>query len=310
MTPKTPSDPISSWRRSGPAADSGAAAQIQRADRGDHPQPADHVVEPAVAGRVLAGRPRRREAADGGEFEALREVPEREAAFAEQAFGVRAGDAGTEHGDAGHFVEGDELVEAPQVQRHHRAELAAGGIEAADDVGATAERDDGDAVLGAVAQDRRDVVVGRRASGPRRARPGHRCPCGAAGRGWTCRRRAASRSRSAVRSTRRRRSRPARRGRPVTAPTGAACTWSGRVRLLPNRPVPRPASATTGSRRRAVWPRRDPPTRSISSAEGVRQMRHALQYYTCCQSVTQLRTPASGSLRQRPAVWSISAWTG
>ena len=57
------------------------------------------------------------------------------------------------------LVEGKKLVETPQIQRHHRAELAARGVEPTDDVGATAERDDGDAMLGAVAQDRGDLVV-------------------------------------------------------------------------------------------------------------------------------------------------------
>ena len=39
-------------------------------------------------------------------------------------------------------------------------------------------------------------------------------------------------------------------------------------------------------------------------------VRHALQYYTCCQSVMRIWIPESGSLRQQPAVWSISVWTG
>ena len=135
------------------------AAQIHRAHRGDHAQPANHVVEPAVARRVLAGRSGRREAADGGVLEALREMPEREAVFAEQAFGVRPGDPGPENGLAGHLVEGDQPVEAAQIKRHHGAELAADRIEPADHAGAAAERDHGDAVLGAVAQDRGDGVV-------------------------------------------------------------------------------------------------------------------------------------------------------
>ena len=145
-----------SWRRSGPAADSATRPRSSTPTGVTTRSPQNHVVEPAVTGRVLAGRPGRREAADGGVLEALREVPQREAAFAEQAFGIRAGDAGAEFGDAGHLVERMQLVEAAQIQRDHRAELAAGGIEPADDAGAAAERDDGDAVLGAVAQDRGD----------------------------------------------------------------------------------------------------------------------------------------------------------
>src|SRR5208283_3545494 len=103
-----------------------------------HPQPANHVVEPAVARRVLPRRSRRGIAADGGVFKALREMPEREAVFAEQTFGVRSGDAGAEHGLAGHLVEGYELVEAAQIKRHHGAELTAGGVERTDHVGAAA----------------------------------------------------------------------------------------------------------------------------------------------------------------------------
>ena len=53
------------------------AAEVQHAGRGDHAQAADHVVEPAVARRVLAGRPGRGVAAEAGEFEALRKMSER-----------------------------------------------------------------------------------------------------------------------------------------------------------------------------------------------------------------------------------------
>ncbi len=67
--------------------------------------------------------------------------------LAEQLFGPWPRDAGTELGLAGYLVEVQQLVEASQIQRHHRAELAAEGIESADHTGSAAERDDGDAVL-------------------------------------------------------------------------------------------------------------------------------------------------------------------
>ena len=158
MMPNTPSEPIISWRRSGPAADSGARPRSSTPGRCHRAQPADHVVEPAVTRRVLARRSGRGEAADRGELEALREVAEREAAFAEQAFGLRPGDAGAQFGLAGDLVERVQLVEAPQVQRYHGLELAAHGIEPADHAGAAAERDDGDAALRAEAQDLGDLV--------------------------------------------------------------------------------------------------------------------------------------------------------
>ena len=51
------------------------------------------------------------------------------------------------------------LVEAPQIQRHSCRELAADRIEPADHAGATTERDDGDAMLPAIAQNLGDVPL-------------------------------------------------------------------------------------------------------------------------------------------------------
>ena len=39
-------------------------------------------------------------------------MSQREAAFAEQSFGIRTGDAGAEYGLAGYLVDADQLVEA------------------------------------------------------------------------------------------------------------------------------------------------------------------------------------------------------
>ena len=87
-------------------------AEVEHARRCDGAQAADHVVETAVARRVLPGRPGRGEAADRRELEALREVPERETAFAEQPFGVGSGDARAEFGLPGHLVERVQFVRA------------------------------------------------------------------------------------------------------------------------------------------------------------------------------------------------------
>jgi hypothetical protein len=73
--------------------------------------------------------------------------------------GRRTRQPGAELGFAGHVVDRVQLVEAAQVQRHHGAEVAAQGVEATDDAGATPERDDGDAALRAVRQDLRDLVL-------------------------------------------------------------------------------------------------------------------------------------------------------
>jgi hypothetical protein len=89
-------------------------------------------------------------------------MPERKPLLGKQLLGPRTGDAAAELGLAGHRVEREQRIEAPQVQRHHGAERAADGIEPADHAGAAAERDDGDAVLRAVPQNRGDVVLGAR----------------------------------------------------------------------------------------------------------------------------------------------------
>ena len=79
--------------------------------------------------------------------------------FAEQVLCVRPGDAAAQLGDARHLVQGVQLIETAQVQRDHGVELPAGGVQPAGHVGAAAERDDGDAVIGAVAQDLGDRVL-------------------------------------------------------------------------------------------------------------------------------------------------------
>ena len=56
-------------------------------------------------------------------------MPEREAAFAEQAFSVGSGDARAELGFSGHLVEGVQLVEPAQIERYHRLELTAQRID-------------------------------------------------------------------------------------------------------------------------------------------------------------------------------------
>ena len=60
------------------------------AARSREPHAGHHVLEPAIAGRCLTGRARRRETADRRALEGLRDVAERESVRAEQAFGVRS----------------------------------------------------------------------------------------------------------------------------------------------------------------------------------------------------------------------------
>lgn len=96
---------------------------------------------------------------DGGELEALREVPEREAMFAEQTFGFRPGDTGLQFGLAGHLIDPVQPVEAPHIQGDHRAKVVANGVKPTNDAGAATKRDHGNAVVGAVVQDVGDGVL-------------------------------------------------------------------------------------------------------------------------------------------------------
>src|SRR4051812_33906442 len=88
-----------------PGGRGGGAAEGENARRGDDPKPAHHVIEAAVARRILTRRAGGREAADGGELEALREVPDRKALRSKQFLGIGTGDASTELGYARDLVE-------------------------------------------------------------------------------------------------------------------------------------------------------------------------------------------------------------
>ena len=225
MTPKTPSEPQNSSRKIRAGGRGGRATEIERAGRGDHPHAADHVVEPAVAGGVLAGGPGRGVAADAGEPEALREVAEGEAALAEQALGLRAGEAGAQFGFAGDLVEPVQGVEAAQVQGDDGVEVAADRIEAADHAGAAAERHDGDALAASRIRESARPRPRCRAGSPRRGRPGGSA-CGAADPASTCRRRTTAGRGRRCAGTARRRSRPGRRGAGGLSVLGETCTSS------------------------------------------------------------------------------------
>ena len=78
--PSVPSEPRNSWVRSGPTAAAGAPPVRTTVAVGEHDLEADgDVLDLAVAGRVLAGAAARDPAADRGDVEALREVPDAEA---------------------------------------------------------------------------------------------------------------------------------------------------------------------------------------------------------------------------------------
>ena len=111
ITPSVPSDPSTSWRRSGPAADIGAVPSADRAARRREHEADDHLVEAAVAGRRLPGRACGRVAADARALVRLGKVPERVAGVVEQRLGRRAAQPGAERDGARLLVEVGDRVE-------------------------------------------------------------------------------------------------------------------------------------------------------------------------------------------------------
>jgi hypothetical protein len=204
----------------------------------------------------------------------------------------------------GNLVEGEQLVEAPQVQRQHGAEIAPDGIESAHHAGATAERDDCDAMLRAVPQYRGNLII----SAGQQHRVGSILHTGVFA--------------------------------PQQIEGGLAAGVQQSVPVID----PAVAWAHDGAQRFAVgvgqlgWMQRHLigfklGRRGVRHAQDLLQQRadalrkgsgfawiapgiplhrgeqligHALQYYICCQPVTHRRTSATGFWRPRRAVWSTS----
>lgn len=94
-------------------------------------------------------------------------MAERVTPFGQQRLHLGAAQPGLQGGGAGDLVEGDQAVHPAQVERHEG--VVALRRQSADDGGAAAEGDDGDAVLGAGREDGQDlVVVGGQHHGVRR----------------------------------------------------------------------------------------------------------------------------------------------
>ena len=98
ITPSTPSEPIISSRRSGPAAVRGQRRGATSPPGATMPQPLDELVDAAVAGRGLAGGTSGNPAADRRELERLREVAQRQSLGRELPLGLRAEQPALERG--------------------------------------------------------------------------------------------------------------------------------------------------------------------------------------------------------------------
>ena len=164
--------------------------------------------------------------------------------------------------------------EPAQVERDHGLEVAADRIEAADHAGAPAERDDGNAVVRAVPQDRGDLVV---VAGQQ-----HRVGCvldagvlaaqQVEGGLAACAQQPGTVVDAAVLGADDRGQRVAVGGRQRRR--SQLDLVRARVRPRSTRPPRAPASAVTECRRRVASPPRGRPMRSTSSGAGVRSVGH------------------------------------
>lgn len=82
-----------------------------------------------------------------------------EAAFAEQAFGLRTGEPGAQFSFAGDLVEPVQGVKAAKVHGDDGVEVTADRVQAADHTGAAAEGHHGDAMARAVLEDLLNVIL-------------------------------------------------------------------------------------------------------------------------------------------------------
>ena len=104
-------------------------------------------------------------------------MPQRQPVLGQQRLGLRAAETGLEGRGHRVGVDGEQLVEADQVEGDDAGEALAAGDQAADDRGAAAEGDQGDVPLDGPGDQGRDLVVragpddgvGRVASRRRRA---------------------------------------------------------------------------------------------------------------------------------------------
>ena len=221
-------------------------------------------------------------------------MTEREPALAEQPLGVRPGDARAEHGLAGHLVERVQLVEPTQIQRDH-------GVESVRDRGRARRPRWCPRRTGPRRCRARSSTAGPRRSAPRR--PGISTASGAscspvlAPEQVQCRLAARAQQPRAVVDQDRigsddRGQRVAVGG--ASAPTAAAAPRRSQA--------PAPASPSTPS---ACSSSDRMPSDSGLAAAGSPQAfhfiggqcgvrRHALQYYICCQPVTQCRAGHRG----------------
>ncbi|EEF23343.1 conserved hypothetical protein [Ricinus communis] len=155
--PSRPSEPSTSSRRSGPAAEAGKVGMASGPGGRLHAAAGEQLLDAAVAQRLLAGRTRDDPAAQGRVIERLREVTERVAVRAQLRFQVRPGHAGFEHGQLRVRVDGHERAHARHVdaQRRPRAD----GIQMPGDARAAAVWNHGRVVVRGPAQQGAHVVA-------------------------------------------------------------------------------------------------------------------------------------------------------
>ena len=149
-------------------------------------------------------------------------MAERQAVLGQQRLGLGAAQAGLERCGHGDGVDGDQTVEAAEVEADQAGVPVAAGGQTARHAGAAAERHDRDVVLDRHREHARPPRRGSPGARPRRGRRPGRLRGRAAGRAWTCRACAAGGASSSVRTW------PS----PTTSAKAASTSAAGRRRQL------------------------------------------------------------------------------
>ena len=161
MIPKAPSEPIIRRSGLGPAPEPGRRRLLQRAGGRHRAQALHELVDVGVERRIVAAGAGGDPAAEGREFEGLREVPQREPRRLELGLQRRPEDAALNAGRARGAVDLQHLVQAAEVDGQGAGVgVADGGLDAAHHGGACAVGNRREPSVARPVEQRHDVRFG------------------------------------------------------------------------------------------------------------------------------------------------------
>ncbi|MCR3747705.1 hypothetical protein LX88_001643 [Lentzea californiensis] len=124
---RSPGNPLANWR--------------------SDPNRLDHVLEPPIPGRGLAGRPGSSEPTNRGPLERLRHMTQREPVLPQQLLRLRPGDPSLQNSHPRHRIDRDQSPKPGKVQRHDSRLGSAQSLNATHHRSTTTERHHSDVVL-------------------------------------------------------------------------------------------------------------------------------------------------------------------